>query len=503
MSKSLSIPFPLKGITRNWPQNRQPEGTTPAMQNVYVRDQVSGRLRGAQRPGVSKFRDTELAGAVSALLQVSASDTGEASGRTVYLVVAAGGTLYTAEGTGALTSRATGLGTSVSLAAIGTDVYIANGGTNIQVLDLTDYSLANLTATAGSAPTDVTLLTVWRGRLIAVRGDDDPHNVYASASGDPTDWEYAPDVLNATQAFVLNAGTQGQIGRAIRAVCPWKEDMLVVGTDSGIFALRGDPADGGSVVSITEAVGISKAYGWCVDPMGSMWFYGSGGIYRLQPDGIPQPAITDRVRDWLMEHSIARYNVQLRWDAARGGFWMFATPLLEADKPGKHLFYDATADAVEFHQFPSAHGPTASLVYDGDGLRDRYVLLGGEDGYIRKLDPDATSDDGTAISSYVDVALTRPAGDGQQAILAETDLVLATGSGTTNVTLEVRVGDDAEAARLASAGISTAITAGGRRAKLRTRLRGETFVFRLTNSTLDKTWSFEKLTAAFAAGGKI
>jgi len=41
------------------------------------------------------------------------------------------------------------------------------------------------------------------------------------------------------------------------------------------------------------------------------------------------------------------------------------------------------------------------LVFDGDDPDDTALILGGFDGYLRKIDPSVKDDDGTAVSSYI------------------------------------------------------------------------------------------------------
>jgi len=54
------ITFPFNGINNNNSYETQPLGTCASAQNVRGYDAIKGRLRGGQRPGLSKLVDTEI-----------------------------------------------------------------------------------------------------------------------------------------------------------------------------------------------------------------------------------------------------------------------------------------------------------------------------------------------------------------------------------------------------------------------------------------------------------
>jgi hypothetical protein len=83
--------------------------------------------------------------------------------------------------------------------------------------------------------------------------------------------------------------------------------------------------------------------------------------------------------------------------------------------------------------------PVAVDVLDGDLPGDRTLLLGGNDGYVRKFDEDAYNDDGTQIEAYF-IAGPLVVGDGNTPlILSEIQGVLDENSA--DIKYEVLVGD--------------------------------------------------------------
>jgi hypothetical protein len=51
---SINLPFPFKGINKNYAASSQPPLTTPYSKNVRPQDVLEKRARGGQRPGVLK-----------------------------------------------------------------------------------------------------------------------------------------------------------------------------------------------------------------------------------------------------------------------------------------------------------------------------------------------------------------------------------------------------------------------------------------------------------------
>ena len=67
-----------------------------------------------------------------------------------------------------------------------------------------------------------------------------------SRSGDATDWDYSAE--DPLAAVALNASSSaGRIGDAVHALIPWRDDVMLIGTEHGLFAMSGDPAAGGSI----------------------------------------------------------------------------------------------------------------------------------------------------------------------------------------------------------------------------------------------------------------
>ena len=116
--------------------------------------------------------------------------------------------------------------------------------------------------------------------------------------------------------------------------------------------------------------------------------------------------------------------------------------------------------------------------------------MGCPDGFIRNLDYDGPSDDGTAISSHVMIGPIK----GEAIPLVMTGLTSVLGAGSSNVTYSIHPGDSAEEASSA-ASIGGGTFTSGRNTWDRRRTSGAAIFIKLSNVNLGETWAIERLTA--------
>ncbi len=55
----IEFPFPRLGLNKNWAKSKQPQETSPDLQNVRPYDVQDNRVRGGQRPGLVKVMEYE------------------------------------------------------------------------------------------------------------------------------------------------------------------------------------------------------------------------------------------------------------------------------------------------------------------------------------------------------------------------------------------------------------------------------------------------------------
>ena len=379
-------------------------------------------------------------------------------------------------------------------------IYFADGS-NWKYYDPSDNTVYAWTASAGSLPVDSDtnkprLIVTWRGRIVLAGLELDPHNFFMSAVGDASDWDYSPLSITPTQAVAGNTAPFGKVQDVITTLIPYTDDVFIFGCDHSIWMLQGDPMAGGQIDLVTDIIGMAWGISWCKDPTGTLYFVSNlCGIYSLIPGQQPMrisQGIEQLVTEMLMEQVIIR----LCWDDALQGLHVFVTPFA-APAATEHYFWEQRTGAWWKDVFGNVnHNPMCCLAFDGDLPGDRVTLIGSWDGYVRKFNPDATDDDGTAITSSVVLGpmLTR---DMDDVLVKDQQAMLGTSSGT--VTYSVLVGDTPEGALVATAAV-TGTWAAGRNLQNLIRRAGHAVYVRIDASV---QWSFEQLRMRISGQGKV
>lgn len=346
--------------------------------------------------------------------------------------------------------------------------------------------------------------TLYRGRIILWGLYEEPQNWFMSAAGQPLDWDYAPAATSATMAVAGNNSDAGELGDVIIACAPYSDDLMLMGGDHTLWIMRGDPAAGGVIDSISYQTGIASpgAYAW--DPDGVIYFVGAGQLWRMaggnsQPESISQR----RLDKTFQEIDLAVYRVELIWDRQRQGLHIFLIPTSEpaADAAPTHIYWDRRTDSFWKDEYPESMGPTAVHTFDADDPNDRALLLGGWDSYIRYVNDGQKSDDGTAIGSYVYYTPIMPWGPLVEGRMIELKATLSIDSDP--VQIYVSGGPSADYVSLESPTKYSRALLPGQNPTMRQRVNGTAFQVRLFGrGKTDETWAIETLTGIFKSGGR-
>ncbi|MHB1950114.1 MAG: hypothetical protein ACYCQK_01415 [Acidiferrobacteraceae bacterium] len=518
-----AIPWPVGGISTYRSFTGQDAGTCYDAQNVRGYDPTTNQLRGAQRCGTSKYVAGQLNGTnfVQAIDHVSiAKVVGGALGPSgfrslVGVAVAAGnvgqftrtgGYTGSTNGTAALSSTSPYVGTAVLFST----VYFADG-VNWKYWDAASNTVSAMVATAGSLPTDSggyapRLICQWRGRLCWAGLPDDPQNWFMSRQFTPLDYDYSPASVtnqNSQQAVAGNNSEAGQVPDIVNTMIPYSDDILVFGGDSSIWQMTGDPAAGGQIDRISDTVGMAFGVPWCKDAYGTVYFWGSrGGLYAFHPipgaTAAPVRLSSMRVDEALLSVDMSQNIVRMAWDDRFQTVMIFVTPVTNG-KATTNWAYDVRNQAFWKDVFTTqTHNVTACHLMDGDSPTDRVVLLGCLDGYIRQIDVNAESDDGTAISSYI---LLGPIQSNSQKLrLKELRAIL--GMNSDPATIELYAGSSVEAAYDAAEPHFSHTIGPGRNPAIRSGAVSQGMYIKLSNSALNEAWQFEALYAWFEGVGR-
>lgn len=271
-----------------------------------------------------------------------------------------------------------------------------------------DGSVGNGAYTSGGLCTRLSgsrcsLITVWGGRIVLSGLETDPNNIFMSAVGDPFDWDYSPAVQTVQQAVAGSiTDGYGKNPDVVTALIPYTDDVLLIGGTHSIYRLLGNPAEGGVVVNVTNITGIAYGSAWCQSPEGIIYFFGSrGGVYKIEPEtGIPSKLTAMTIDERLADINLDDNIVTLVWDDRSLAVRVYVSP--NDGTATTHYLWDIRNEAWWPFSYANAdHNPLAVHLLSGNTVIERSILEYGQDGYVRKIDVDATSDDGSPIESYV------------------------------------------------------------------------------------------------------
>ncbi len=357
---------------------------------------------------------------------------------------------------------------------------------------------------AGNTPR---LICNWRSRIVLSGLLLDPQTIFMSAIGDPTNFDYSPTYQSSAQAVALDpTGPAGYVGDVVTALIPYTNDILVIGGDHSIYMCQGDPANGGTVTLVSDAIGMAWATSWCKDPYGNIYFVSNKtGIYTLVPGQAPQ-RISQSIEQLLANIDTGLNTINLIWNDRFQGLHVFLTPTQQPQttsiqddnvpqQPVTHFFYEQRTGAWWQDRFANAlHNPLCCCTFDGNAPGDRVALIGSWDGYVRAIDPFATMDDGWPIASSVMLGpiLTNDADD---VMLYELQGIL--GEASQGVSWAIYAASTAEKA-LASQPRATGTFGAGRNDSSYVRVAGHAIYISLTATN---PWQMEQIRCRIAGSG--
>lgn len=523
---SISLKWPVLGLDLSTAYGDQKPGTTVDCLNVRAFDSQTDRARGGSRPGISRYFDagggTNYVGGASNKIKninhvaLSAALSGSATSavtRTIRLLVMSNAALYKVTPT---TSTAVTNNSGSSFNANAPVIFSAEcfadlfyvDATTIKYYDSSSDTVETWTPTAGSLPTNggayCTLICNWRGRIVLSGLAGDRQNWFMSKLGDPFDWDYSPTYRSEAQAVAGNNALAAKSPDSINCLIPVNDDVLLFGCDHSIWMMRGDPMAGGRIDLVSDSIGMPWGNAWCKDDHGVIYFYSNrSGVCIFTPDGGVQE-ISTQIHDRFMDLDMSARLCTMAYSPQEQGVYVYFC-LLTAAANQTHYFFDIRTKSwwPQSHS-PSTAGnldPVAVHLYDGDAASDRQLLVGGfANGAVFKVDMDADDDAGRAISSHCYLGPVQVPGG----VLYETQVTLAENSDTT--ALSVFSGNSARQAYASGVAntyqITTTLATAGRNYAIRERCFGDAFYFKLFNTTLDLSWSLEKIDCTFKQGGR-
>jgi hypothetical protein len=525
MTDSVPMRFPVAGLDLTGPfASQRPrklaEGvygrTCADAVNVVAYECTADRRRGGSRPGLSRYiatrpiTDQWVCQDLCSLIGAGDAVQTSQSGRVVYLTDVVQGVVYwSVVGSGTWTASTNNAAGTPPLNFDGIMLSAPNqqknwyaDSVNWVYWDPATQSTENWVASAGTLPVDSDnntprLIETWRGRTVLSGLLLSPQDITMSAVDDPTDFALAPVPFVVTQAVELSTGQAGVVGDTVTGMIPWSDDLLIIGGDASLKVLQGEPTDGGKMMDLTTSVGMAWGRAWCRDPFGAAYFFGSDGTVFSWggPGSRPQP-ISQSIKKRLQNVNTGENVIRMGWDNQAQGFHLFITPL-EAAADTEHWTWEARTGSWWPFRFKNVdHSPLSLCQVDGNSPDDRALVLGSWDGYVRRFDNDADTDDGTVIESSV-VCGPINSKTLDEMLLHELQAVLDDDSG--DVTYSVHVGKTAQAA-LSAAAVYSGTFSAGRSRTVPVRRSGHAVYVKFSST---KRWALEQIRLAVSNRGKV
>jgi len=336
-----------------------------------------------------------------------------------------------------------------------------------------------------------------------------PQLWYMSRLGNPLDWDYGQLSAGDTGSAISSANADaGAIGEEITCLVPFSDDYLVFGCTDSLWVLRGDPAYGGQLDSLSRNVGIVSGFAHCTTPTGDMVFLSKDGVYMLSSSAggavsYPQSISRELIPDELLNVDTTNVHVTMAYDVEFRGVHI----MLTSTKSGQAMHYWLDWENKSFWpvQYPYTQEPMALHFVATPFVRG--VLVGCRDGYIRRHDNIYTSDDGTAISSHCVFGPFRTGGSNYSDGMV-LEMACALDSTLNDAAYIVQTGETAQQVALSPTSARTGTldsgTASGHglNKTIRPRARGGAAAIKIYQGTDNLPWAVEQLTITLESWGK-
>jgi hypothetical protein len=274
--------------------------------------------------------------------------------------------------------------------ALGRFVFTTDGVRSFKT-DIRTRETSLFTATtAGEVPVAAPIFEAYRARLVALAGS----RAYYSATGNPFDWDYAPEVVSPAQAWNSGLPPSFDVDDVLNGFAPITDDFAIVFGDHSIWRLTGDPGPGGNGVYdvLTRSMGGAFGRAWCVGPSGELYFWTNEGELAVVRGGQQiDPISGARMREVFRGVDLSKNFIRMAWNYRADRLDIFACPYGTETGSSRWFSWERSVDALWEHEF-TGRVVTDAITVDGDKPSDAAVVIGFGDGQVRKLDAAVTKD---------------------------------------------------------------------------------------------------------------
>jgi len=265
----------------------------------------------------------------------------------------------------------------------------------------------SLPGTTGTGTTKANVNLAHLGRVYRAGIEGEANILYYSAVGEALTLDTGE--LAEGHAGAIGVGRDQQVTDAIVALAVASSNAMIVGCVNSIYALLGDPADGGAqLVPVSLTTGCSGPNAITTAAEGVTIVASPEGLHIVQVGADPLP-LSRKVLTTFIQYprgDRANYKVTVVRDPARHVLHVFLTNTTIAASACTHLAYDERTgnyDPAGGGFFPERYpiAPTCACIWKGR------PVIGTADGYIVEFHDSPTVNDlgTTAIDGYFSLTL--------------------------------------------------------------------------------------------------
>lgn len=262
----------------------------------------------------------------------------------------------------------------------------------------------NDTTAFGTMPTYASITELHIGKMWLSGDAEYPHQWYATRQNNPFDFLYAQN--DAGSAVAGNNTDAGEVGDIVIDMISYSDDYLIYGCSGSLYVMQGNPCAGGRL-TLLRTSGLLASRAWCWDNDGNMYILCEEGLLRIAKgfadmDNITKESYPDFINDIAYDPSIHRMT--MAYDPKGKG--IIISRVLITDGTNSCWFYDMRTGGLFPEQYPEEGSFFSLWNFEADDPTDRGLLIGSQDGFIRKWDRTSKSDDAgaageEAINSYI------------------------------------------------------------------------------------------------------
>jgi len=259
------------------------------------------------------------------------------------------------------------------------------------------------TTTYGDMPTNSDLVKLHIGCVWLMGNAQYPHQWYKTRQNNPWDFLYAQN--DAGSAVAGNNTDAGEVGDIIVDAVSYSDDYMVFGCSGELHAMLGNPAAGGRINKIRDT-GLLAPRAWCWDNDQNLFLLSTEGLLMIPKgfgpvENITKESYPDLIKD--LAYNSSTHRMAMAYDSVNKGIIMSRVTV--SNGVNQCYFLSLRSGGFFPETYPEEASFSSLLQFEADDPADKGLLIGSNDGYIRKWDPTAKSDDigdtDEAIDAYV------------------------------------------------------------------------------------------------------